>query len=357
VIDIIYLEKSLDELRVTLKILDLKFQYEEIKSNMSDASFWQDNENSSDVQKKFISLQKNLNNFALIEEGLENLKLAVELNEPEEIIDKMNTELVEKIENIKELAYLNGIFDSNDAILNIYAGAGGVDAQDWAGMLSSMYQSYFKNKGWNYQVIDLSSGEEGGVKNISIKVTSGDYIYGLLKEEFGVHRLVRLSPFNAGHTRETSFALVEVLPLGVENDPRFKIEINEKDLKWDYFMSSGKGGQSVNTTYSAVRLTHLPTNIVVQCQNERSQVQNKSMALQYLSSRLATLEAKKLNDFKKEIKGELISNEWGSQIRNYVLHPYKLIKDTRSGFEVSDVERVLQNGDLDNLIWSVKKKL
>jgi len=206
---------------------------------------------------------------------------------------------------------------------------------------------------WEVNLISLSNGEEGGVKSATIEVR-GLQSYGYLKEEAGVHRLVRISPFNSGGTRETSFALVEVIPDNVIDEVE-AFEIKEEDLKWDTFMAGGKGGQSVNTTYSAVRVTHLPTKIVVVCQNERNQIQNRQIALKHLKNKLAVLEVQKHQELKKELRGEFHSPEWGSQIRNYVLHPYKLVKDTRSGFETTNVDKILEQGELLEIIWSVKK--
>lgn len=354
-------KEKIEELDLKLKDLfdkidfDLKCEkLKELELELSNPEIWQNSESAQKVQQEYGNIKSEIDDLKELKNNLEEINLLLELGEDENEINISLDKLKKKIEVQLDLFFLNGVFDNADAIVNIFSGAGGVDAQDWAGMLASMYQAFFKNQNWRYEIIDITSGEEGGVKNISIKV-EGKYAYGLLKEEFGVHRLIRLSPFNSGHTRETSFALVEVLPLGIEEDERFKIKLEEKDLKWDYFMASGKGGQSVNTTYSAVRLTHIPTNISVQCQNERSQLQNKQMAIKYLTSKLTALEAQKMQEFKKEIKGELIANEWGSQIRNYVMHPYKLVKDTRSGFETGNIDDVLINGNLLDFIWSSKK--
>ena len=217
-----------------------------------------------------------------------------------------------------------------------------------------MYQAFAKKQGWVSELTYLSAGEEGGVKTATLKI-KGQFAFGLLKEEAGVHRLIRLSPFNAGHTRETSFAMVEVLPEGL--DEEVEIDLEEKDLRWDYFMSSGKGGQSVNTTYSAVRVVHLPTGISVTCQNERSQQQNKLQALKYLKNKLAILKLKEQQQLKEELRGDWQSPEWGSQIRSYVMHPYKLVKDHRSGCETQDVEGVLAGEGLLDFIWAMKRRL
>lgn len=330
----------------------------QIKSKLEEAiahpEFWQNVETATSEQKEYSQVVEKIKNIEDIKGLIENLEIAAELNEDESALELLEKEILSKIETQTNLLFLNEEFDNKNVFLSINSGAGGVDAQDWASMLASMYQAFFKNQGWKSTIINLSTGDEGGVKSITIKV-EGLNAYGLLKEEFGVHRLVRLSPFNSAHTRETSFASVQVVPIIEDVDHKFKIDINENDLSWDYYLSGGKGGQSVNTTYSAVRLTHLPTNIVVTCQNERSQVQNKAQALTYLKSKLAVIEAQKLTEFKNQLKGDLSNNEFGSQIRNYVLHPYKKIKDLRSNFEVTDTDSVLVYGDLLDIIWSVKK--
>ncbi len=338
------------ELLDSFDLKDLKNQQGNLESKISEPDIWDDNQLASKLNQELSGLNQLLEELEILEEKIENLNIALELNE-EEGIQRIYYELEKLKTQIEKQKFLDGKFDKNDCVLTIHAGAGGVDAQDWAAMLVSMYESFCSNQGWGYKLINLSTGEEAGVKTATLEI-KGNFAYGLLKEEAGVHRLVRISPFNSGGTRETSFALVEVIPLGINQD--LEIKIDEKDLKWDYFMASGKGGQSVNTTYSAVRLTHLPSKIVVSCQNERSQLQNKQIALEYLKDKLAALELQKQQEFKQELRGEYQSAEWGNQIRNYVLHPYKLVKDTRSGYEISDTSSVLENGEILDIIWSVK---
>jgi peptide chain release factor 2 len=282
---------------------------------------------------------------------IEDLKAAYEMSD-EGDYELIRIELEKKYEHIQNQNFLSGKFDQNNAIVSIHAGAGGVDAADFAAMLASMYQAFCKREGFEYEITEIAPGDEGGVKSITFEMR-GRHAYGYLKEESGVHRLVRISPFNSGKTRETSFALVETIPADLENEVDIKIE--DKDIRWDFYQASGKGGQSVNTTYSAVRLVHLETGITVTCQNERSQVQNKEQAMKQLKNKLVALELKKNKDLENELKGAHISAEWGSQIRNYVLHPYKLVKDLRSGWETSDTGKVLEDGDLMPIIWSVKK--
>lgn len=351
IIDLRDLELKINVLKAKIDLKELEIKKNMFENQLSLPSLWEDQVRASNLQKDYNKISEKINTINHIDSLFDELKIAIELQDTE--INERYNNILQKVEHQTNILFLSGPFDQDNAILTINAGAGGLDAEDWAGMLSSMYQAFFKKMGWHCSITDLSVGDEGGVKNISMKV-EGEIVYGLLKEEFGVHRLVRLSPFNSGHTRETSFAQVQVIPI-LEDDHLFKIDLKEDDLKWDYFMSGGKGGQSVNTTYSAVRLTHIPTNTVVQCQNERSQVQNKAIALKHLQSKLSILEAKKNKELKDYIKGDLGSNEWGSQIRNYILHPYKKIKDLRSGFETDDVNDVIENGNLLNFIWSVKK--
>jgi peptide chain release factor 2 len=249
------------------------------------------------------------------------------------------------LEELEFQLQLGGEYDQSGAMLAIHAGAGGTESQDWAQMLLRMYLRWAEKRGFNSEILDVSPGEEAGVKSVLIEI-DGDYAYGYLKGERGVHRLVRISPFDASHSRHTSFALVEVMPL-VESS--VDVTINPDDLKVDTFRSSGPGGQHMQKTSSAVRVTHIPTGIVVTCQNERSQLRNKEVALRVLRSRLLDLELQKKADEDAKLKGEHVTAEWGNQIRSYVLHPYKLVKDHRTGHESSDPSGVL-DGDLDDLL-------
>jgi peptide chain release factor 2 len=240
---------------------------------------------------------------------------------------------------------LSGRFDSGTAILAIHAGAGGTDSQDWAAMLERMYLRWIDRQGYQSEIIDTTEGEEAGIKSVTIAVT-GKYAYGYLKAEKGVHRLVRLSPFDSAHRRHTSFALVEVLP-DVGSD--VELEINPDDIKIDIYRSSGAGGQNVQKNATAIRLTHIPTGIVVTCQNERSQIQNRANAMRVLKARLMDLRQQELNDQLNEIRGDYIKAEWGSQIRSYVLHPYQMVKDHRTDYETGNTQAVL-DGDLNAFI-------
>ena len=334
----------------TLDVAIIQSQIQQLESSMLESNFWEDRGLAVETQKNLEKNKKTLDRHTQIKSLIEELQIAGELNE-EDLVDLTYKKASEYLEEIEKSLYLNQKYDDKNALITIHAGAGGLDAEDWAGMVMSMYQAFVKGQKWNSVIIDLSSGVEGGVKTATLKI-EGQNAYGLLKEEFGVHRLVRLSPFNSAHTRETSFCLVEVMPAEVD---RAIIEIKPEDLKWDFFMAGGHGGQSVNTTYSAVRVTHLPTKSVVTCQNERSQAQNKQMALKYLQVKLDLIAEAQNSQNKDDLRGDWQSASWSNQIRSYVLHPYKMVKDLRSNWSSVDIDNVLVRGDLLEMIWSVKR--
>ena len=281
-----------------------------------------------------------------------NLELLEVLNEEElQEIENSIHDLSKRVEELSLLLMLNGPYDKNNCILEIHPGAGGTESCDWASMLYRMYLRWCEKKKYKVTVLDYQEGDEAGIKSVSILV-KGMNAYGYLKNEKGVHRLVRLSPFDANNRRHTSFASVEVTP-EIEQDNT--IEIDEKDLKIDVYHSSGAGGQGVNTTDSAVRITHLPSKIVVTCQNERSQIQNKEQALKVLKNKLLMIKLEEQEKELNKIKGDQTSIEFGSQIRSYVMHPYSMVKDHRTGAETSNVDKVL-DGELDFLIESNLKK-
>ena len=350
------LQEFLNVANETLAQIDLEqklIQKTELEQELQKPEIWSNNVKSSKLNQQLIKITKEITNYLELKSEIENLEVAFELEDEIEF-DKIKSKLDREIDLVQNSKFLNGKFDSQGVILSLHAGAGGNDAQDWTAMLCSMYQAFAKNQGWNCSIISLSLGEEAGVKSASMEII-GENAYGLLKEEAGVHRLVRISPFNSGGTRETGFAMIEVLPNNLNSE--INITIPDKDIRMDTFMSGGKGGQGVNTTYSAVRLVHIPTGMSVQCQDQRSQIQNKARAMEVLINRLAAIELRKQKEFEREIKGGLISNEWGSQIRSYVLHPYKMVKDHRSGWESADVLKVIEQGDILPIIWSVKKSL
>jgi peptide chain release factor 2 len=324
---------------------------DEIKLQLENPEIWNQPHKAGKLNQSLSIVQGKIELIDSYRTLIEDIKAAFEMAD-EVDFESIQKELEKKYEHIQNQNFLSGKFDQNNAIVSIHAGAGGVDAADFAAMLASMYQAFCKREGFEYEITSIAPGDEGGLKSVSFEVR-GRHAYGYLKEESGVHRLVRISPFNSGKTRETSFALVETIPADLENEIEIKIE--DKDIRWDFYQASGKGGQSVNTTYSAVRLVHLETGITVTCQNERSQVQNKEQAMKQLKNKLIAVELKKNKDLENELKGAHISAEWGSQIRNYVLHPYKLVKDLRSGWETTDTTKVLEDGDLMPIIWSVKK--
>ncbi len=260
------------------------------------------------------------------------------------------TEIEAQLAQLEDRLLLSGEYDSHDAILAIHAGAGGTESQDWAQMLLRMYLRWAQNHGYRTEIIDQTEGEEAGIKSVTVQV-SGRYAYGYLKAERGVHRLVRLSPFDASNRRHTSFALVEVMPL-IDDDIEIEIDLN--DVRIDTFRASGAGGQHVNKTSSAVRIVHEPTGIVVQCQNERSQLQNRETAMRVLRARLLELELEKREEEQARLKGEHVDAGWGNQIRSYVLHPYQMVKDHRTGYETGKAQAVL-DGDLDPFIMAYLK--
>ena len=288
-----------------------------------------------------------------IESNLEMITL-LEQEEDEDLLNEINQNietLSTRVEELNILLLLNGPYDKNDCILEIHPGAGGTESCDWASMLYRMYLRWCEKHNYKVTLLDYQDGEEAGIKSVSILI-KGPYAYGYLKHEKGVHRLVRLSPFDSNNRRHTSFASVEVTP---DMDKDVEIEIDEKDLKIDVYHSSGAGGQGVNTTDSAVRITHLPSKIVVTCQNERSQIQNKEQALKVLKNKLLMIKLEEQEKEMNQIKGDQANIEFGSQIRSYVMHPYSLVKDHRTNEETSNVGKVL-DGDIDLFIESSLKK-
>lgn len=329
----------------------------ELESVMSQPNFW-NQDDSSKVIDELNSLKDIVDKIKkLKEEVLDNIEMANLLkSESEEelfnvLCDNKDT-IKNKLEDYKLLLLLNGPYDNCDSILEIHPGAGGTESCDWANMLYRMYTRYAERHGFKLEVYDYQSGEEAGIKSVSI-IVKGVNSYGYLKNEKGVHRLIRLSPFDSNNRRHTSFASVDVTP--VYNNSDIDIEIKDTDIRIDVYRSSGKGGQGVNTTDSAVRITHIPTKIVVTCQNERSQIRNKEIALNVLKNKLYQLEIEKREKELSEFKGENSSINFGSQIRTYTMHPYSLVKDHRTNYETGNVNKVL-DGYIDEFINENLKK-
>jgi peptide chain release factor 2 len=321
---------------------------------MAEPSFWQQQEKAKKLNQELSELKQEKERWEEIDLELEILR--EETAKPDEMEEKKLQELIKKLEVLEKKigqeesrAFFSGLYDKNSALLSIYSGAGGTEAQDWAEILLRMYLRYAERRGFKAKVVHIHEGQEAGIKNATIEIRA-PYAYGILKGESGVHRLVRLSPFNANNLRHTSFALVEVLP---EMEDVGDVKIKPEDLRIDTYRSSGPGGQYVNKTESAVRITHLPTGLMAACQSERSQGANKETAMKMLVSRLYQLELKKqqkeIAGLRADIQTSEGTAEWGSQIRNYVLHPYKLVKDLRTGIESKEPDKVL-DGALDEFV-------
>jgi len=301
-----------------------------LEAESTNPNFWQNHKEAARKMKYLADLQKEVGDIEELEELVEKSRY----KEAELLLRRLET-----------LLYLSGPYDQGPAILSIHAGQGGVEAMDWTQMLFRMYMRYFERKGFEREVIEESFGEEAGFKSIAVSV-SGNYAYGYLKGEAGVHRLVRQSPFNADKLRQTSFALVEVLP---EIQEAKEVELKENDLEWEFYRASSHGGQNVQKVSSAVRLKHKPTGIVVSAQGERYQAQNREYALKILRGKLWTLKEEERKKEEQKLKGEYKTPGWGNQIRSYVLHPYKMVKDLRTGFETSNTEAVL-DGEIDGFV-------
>jgi peptide chain release factor 2 len=341
-------------------IFDLSTKEREVKKiekEMSQGTFWSDQEKAQEVTKRVKGLKDTIGEFKELKDNLEELVIFLELNLKEdrkeiwEEIEQKSRVLEKEIENKELIILLDGKYDTNNAIVTIRPGAGGTESQDWAEMLLRMYLRWAEKNKYVSKIIEISPGEEAGIKNVTFTI-SGNHAFGYLKAEKGIHRLVRISPFDANRRRHTSFASVEVIP---EIDQEVEIEIKESDLRIDTYRATGAGGQHVNTTDSAVRITHLPTNIVVQCQNERSQYSNKMTAMKILRARLfENIQQEKEKDL-KEVRGKRKDIAWGSQIRSYVFHPYQMVKDHRTEVESGNVQAIM-DGEINCFIETYLKK-
>ncbi len=339
------MKKQVEELLLSLDIDDKSAEAAKLEELTVSPDFWNNRAEAQRVMQRVSSLKAQIDRWlALANRVNDALELAT-LNDPglDDDIQQEADTLSQTLKKMSLEAMFTGDYDREKAILAIHAGAGGTDAQDWAQMLERMYLRWIEQSGYQAEVIERSDGDEAGIKSVTISV-KGDYAYGYLRSEIGVHRLVRISPFNSGGSRETSFAKVELWP---DIEGSIDIDINEKDLRIDTYRASGAGGQHVQKNETAIRITHLPSGVVVQCQNQRSQQQNKERAMQILKSRLFELERRKQEAAVAALKGENVDAGWGNQIRSYVLHPYQLVKDHRTNFEVGNTGAVL-NGEMLN---------
>ena len=323
---------------------------------MQESNFWNDIDKAQEITQKSKRLKDTISKIEGLEKSLEDVEVLKDMIEQDdmdsikEIISEIKS-IEKQVEEFKIEILLSGEYDRNDAILTLHTGVGGSDANDWTYMLLRMYTRWCEKKGYAVKTLEYLPGDEAGVKSVTLSI-KGEFAYGYLKAEKGIHRLVRISPFNANGKRQTSFASVEILPELTKNQD---IEINPSDLKIDTFRAGGAGGQHVNKTESAVRITHLPTGIVVQCQNESSQFSNRDTAMAMLKSKLIELKERAHKDKIEDLTGELKDMGWGSQIRSYVFHPYSLVKDHRTGVETSNVNGVM-DGDIDQFIISFLTK-
>ena len=347
---------KINEYEETAKITDKKEELEKLEKKTMESGFWNDAENSSKVLARIAELKRKIQSFSNLDEKINTAQDMIELlaeEEDSEIEAEVNKELVQidkSLENLEIETLLSGKYDKNNAIVTIHPGAGGTEAQDWAEMLYRMYTRWAQANNFQCEELDFLQGDEAGIKSVTFLV-SGDYAYGYLKSEHGVHRLVRISPFDAGGRRHTSFASVEVLP---EIDDNEDVYIKPEDVKMEVFRSSGAGGQHINKTSSAVRLIHIPTGIVVSCQTQRSQFQNRDTAMKMLKSKLVNLKEKENKERIEDLKGNQMDIAWGSQIRSYVFCPYTMVKDHRTNYEVGDVKKVM-DGDLNGFIFEYLK--
>jgi len=342
--------RRISDIEAILDVDALKTRIEKLEAETYANDFWDDHQRAQRTIRHLKGLKKRFDAYRSLKDSMENLAVAIELLEMGESVPSLDADvaaLERDLASTETMLYLSGEYDQNDAVLEIHPGAGGTESHDWASMLYRMYRRYAEANQFSFTVNDYQDGSEAGLKQATVTI-EGEYAYGKLKSEHGVHRLVRLSPFDSSNRRHTSFAGVVVIP---SLDDEVDVEIKNEDLRIDTYRSSGAGGQSVNTTDSAVRITHLPTEITVSCQNERSQIKNREQAMKILKAKLHRLEAQKREEEIEQLRGQDVANAFGSQIRSYVLHPYTMVKDHRTQQESSQAQKVL-DGELEAFIRS-----
>lgn len=350
-LDLDAMEKDIVEMRDSLDIPKTEARIAELEKQSAEADFWDDMEHSQKVLSELKQAKDKVERYQHLQSRWEDMvalvELAIEADDDDMLseITEGYQALTEELENLKLETLLSGKYDKNNAILALHPGAGGTEAQDWASMLLRMYQMWAERRGFSVETLDYLAGDEAGIKSVTILI-KGENAYGYAKSEKGVHRLVRISPFDASGRRHTSFASVDVMP---EIDDDIEININPDDLKVDTYRASGAGGQHINKTDSAIRITHLPTGVVVSCQTERSQHQNKENAMKMLKAKLVEMAEREQKERIEDLKGEMKDIAWGSQIRSYVFHPYNMVKDHRTNFEMGNIGAVM-DGDLDGFI-------
>lgn len=345
--------KIMNSLGKSLDIEGKKIELKKLQDKSFEPNFWDDSEKAQKIMIELNSIKDTVEKYTDISDSLDSAKDLLEIMSVEEFIEmqeELTSDLIKVKKDVSKLkieTLLSGEYDANNAIISIHAGSGGLEATDWAEMLYRMYTRWIDSKGYKYEIVEYNNEEGGGIKSVTL-IVKGKNAYGYLKAEKGVHRLVRISPFDSNARRHTSFASLDVYP---ELDDEMNIEIEEKDLRIDTYRASGAGGQHVNTTDSAVRITHIPTGVTVSSQNERSQIQNRATAMKMLMAKLIQIKEEEHKEKIEDIQGKYSQISWGSQIRSYVFQPYTMVKDHRTNYEVGNIEKVM-NGDLDDFINS-----